>query len=136
MLRKKERNEMIESIYNRFVTHEDPKSLLTWFVEIKPNTRMIFSIHQQPKRWLLIKQNSRPSTQDPRRRLNKQRWEEKSDLPRLWIKSRRKPKLLPIILEYLSVIFPVNKDQILHQSGPERSIKDEADPEALQQGKG
>ena len=33
MLRKKARNNIIEDSYNRFTTHEDPRTLPSWFVE-------------------------------------------------------------------------------------------------------
>ena len=33
MLRKKARNDIIDASYNRYVTHEDPNSLPSWFVE-------------------------------------------------------------------------------------------------------
>jgi len=33
MLRKKARNEIIDSSYNRYVRHEDPSTLPSWFVE-------------------------------------------------------------------------------------------------------
>mmetsp|Transcript_46789 Transcript_46789/g.61896 ORF Transcript_46789/g.61896 Transcript_46789/m.61896 type:complete len:203 (+) Transcript_46789:1979-2587(+) len=33
MLRKKARNEIIDASYNRYVTHEDPKTLPSWFIE-------------------------------------------------------------------------------------------------------
>ena len=33
MLRKKARNEMMDASYNQYVSHEDPASLPSWFIE-------------------------------------------------------------------------------------------------------
>ena len=66
MLRKKTRNEMIESSYNRFVTHEDPATLPSWFVEDESKYR--YAIFYSPtaeemaiEKAELKEFNSRPS---------------------------------------------------------------------------
>ena len=41
MLRKKARNEILDSTYNRFATNEDPDTLPSWFVEDEARHRYI-----------------------------------------------------------------------------------------------
>ena len=41
MLRKKARNEILDSTYNRFSTNEDPDTLPSWFVEDEARHRYI-----------------------------------------------------------------------------------------------
>ena len=66
MLRKKARNEIIDSTYNRYTTYEDPASLPSWFVEDEAKHRFCERIQptkeEIAEEKLAIKEyNARPS---------------------------------------------------------------------------
>ena len=65
MLRKKARNEILDSTYNRYSNYDDPAILPQWFVEdeakhYKPNLPITKEEAQEEKR-LLREYNERPS---------------------------------------------------------------------------
>jgi AdoMet-dependent rRNA methyltransferase SPB1 len=65
MLRKKARNDILDSTYNRFVTYEDKNTLPEWFVEdeakfFKPVTIFTKEMIAEEKR-VLKEYNERPS---------------------------------------------------------------------------
>ena len=66
MLRKKARNEIIDSTYNRYTTYEDPSTLPSWFVEDEAKHRFCERIQPTKEEMaaekLAIKEyNARPS---------------------------------------------------------------------------
>ena len=76
------KNEMIESSYNRLITHEDTKTLPTWFVGYEAKYRYaIFSSSKAEEMSLekveLMAFNARPS-----KKSNRLRYERRSVLPR------------------------------------------------------
>jgi len=67
MLRKKSRNEILDSTYNRFATHEDKSSLPDWFVEDEARHFKANNVHLITKEMIteekkfLKEYNERPS---------------------------------------------------------------------------
>jgi AdoMet-dependent rRNA methyltransferase SPB1 len=94
MLRKKGRNEMIESSYNRFVTHEDPKTLPTWFVEDEAKYRYAIFYSPTAEEMALEKAELKAFNARPSKKVEQAKMRKKKRLAKAMEKIKKKAQVI------------------------------------------
>lgn len=94
MLRKKTRNEIIDSTYNRFATHEDPATLPSWFVEDEAKYRYAIFYSATKEEMALEKEEIKAFNARPSKKVEQAKMRKKKRLAKAMEKIKKKAQVI------------------------------------------
>lgn len=94
MLRKKARNEILDSTYSRFVTHEDPATLPSWFVQDEAMHRYCDRLQPTKEEMDAEKQALKEYNARPSKKVEEAKARKKKKLGKAMLKLKKKAQVI------------------------------------------